>query len=272
MKSIYLSFLVLLSVGVFSCKNEVEKDEEPKIPVFPVEVSFEHVVNGELLKLEEGTYASPQGHDYNVNELKYFISNIELVHADGSSYTVPQDSSYFLVNEKVAESKTIHFNAPQGEYVAIRYIIGVDSLRNTMDISRRQGVLDPAGEALGMYWGWNSGYIHFIFEGFSSDIPVELSGAQKFIYHVGGFGGYSSPTINNVKSVELNLEEKGVLIVSESKPSTVHIVGNVGDALRNKITDNAMDFTISPTFMFHRESTVLADNYQHMFTHKSTEN
>lgn len=272
MKYSICTLLSTLILGVFSCKDAPEKEEPYSQPVFPVQISFQHQVNGSTLELGDGEYTSPLGDEYKVQEFKYFVSNIELVRADGSVYVIPQDSSYFLINEKKPESKIIQFNAPQGEYVSIKYLIGVDSLRNTMDISKRQGVLDPAGEALGMYWGWNSGYIHFVIEGFSESIPVELSGTQKFIYHVGGFGGYSTPTINNIKSVELSLADKGTLIVSDAKVSNITVAADVNYIFKNKITGADMDFKLAPTFMFDRESMALADNYQHIFSHISTEN
>jgi hypothetical protein len=80
-------------------------------------------------------------------------------------------------------------------------MVGVDSIRNTMDVSRRKGALDVAGIAKGMYWQWNSGYIFFKMEGKSKSIPDSLS--NNFYYHIGGFGGFQSPTINNIRTKKL---------------------------------------------------------------------
>ena len=65
-----------------------------------------------------------------------------------------------------------------------------------MDVSQRTGVLDPSGAGADMYWTWNSGYIFFKMEGTS---PAATGMGNSFMYHIGGFGGYSAPTINNIK-------------------------------------------------------------------------
>ena len=62
-------------------------------------------------------------------------------------------------------------NIPAGDYNQITFTIGVDSLRSTMDVSKRPGVLDPAQGHDGMYWTWNSGYIFFKMEGISPAAP-----------------------------------------------------------------------------------------------------
>jgi hypothetical protein len=67
-----------------------------------------------------------------------------------------------------------------------------------MDVSKRTGTLDVAGTAKGMYWAWNSGYIFLKFEGKSPVIPDSLS--NNFYYHIGGFGGFKSATINNIRT------------------------------------------------------------------------
>jgi hypothetical protein len=45
------------------------------------------------------------------------------------------------------------------------------------------GTLDPA---LGMYWAWNTGYIHFKLEGTSNLCSTKN---QEFQYHIGGYSG-----------------------------------------------------------------------------------
>lgn len=75
------------------------------------------------------------------------------------------------------------------------FILGVDSLRSTKDLSERTGVLDPTAAGGDMYWSWNSGYNSLKMEGTSRSLPM----GGDFMYHIGGFGGYSSATINNIK-------------------------------------------------------------------------
>jgi len=270
MNARWIGGLVFICLAFVACKTKVTPQEET--PLYSVNIEFHHQISGEDLNLET-SYMSPLGHAYKVRVLKYFITNIQLKDVSGITYVIPQDSSYFLIDEHNKSSKIIGINVPEGEYNEITFLIGVDSLRNTMDISQRQGALDPSGIALGMYWGWNSGYIHLVFEGSSSDIPIELSGTQDFNFHVGGFGGYSSPTINNLKWVTLDLTEKGTLrVMNTEESSELHLVADLNLILRNKMTGEDFDFTMTPSLMFDRESATLASNYQHMFSHQSTVN
>ena len=148
--------------------------------------------------MNTGTYTNAAGEQLTVTKLKYYVSNFVLTNANGTVYTVPQDSCYFLIDESDESTHEPVLHVPEGEYKTVSFLIGVDSLRSTKDISERMGTLDPTSEGGDMYWGWNSGYIFFKMEGTS---PASASPGGVFMYHVGGFGGYSSKTLNNLKTV-----------------------------------------------------------------------
>ena len=78
-----------------------------------------------------------------------------------------KNDCYFLIDESDADTHEPVLSVPEGEYKTLSFILGVDSLRNTMDVSQRTGVLDVSGAATDMYWSWNSGYIFFKMEGTS---------------------------------------------------------------------------------------------------------
>ena len=64
------------------------------------------------------------------------------------------------------------------------FAIGLDSA-TTMS-TKFTGALDPV---LGMYWAWNTGYIHFKLEGKSNMVPARN---KEFQYHIGGYSGRNS--------------------------------------------------------------------------------
>lgn len=203
-----------------ACSDPVETPPGGKL-----KVEFDNVVGNKNLVLNSVTYQNAHNEDFTVTKLDYFISNIKLTKADGSVYTVPQDSSYFLIKESVKESQIITLNnVPHGDYKGIEFMVGVDSLRNTAPVEQRKGVLDPAGSMEdGMYWAWNSGYIFMKLEGTS---PVGNPVNNKFYYHIGLFGGYTEPTVNNTRLVKLSF---GALTapVSDSKSPEVHLLADV---------------------------------------------
>lgn len=149
-------------------------------------------------------YVNSSGETFSVSKLNYYISNIILTRNDESQFTVPQDSSYFLISEEHDGSQRVVINnIPSGDYNKITFTIGVDSLRSTMDVSKRQGVLDPAQGHDGMYWTWNSGYIFFKMEGTSPSASADQD--NKFYYHIGGYGGYETPGLNNIREKTIDM-------------------------------------------------------------------
>ncbi|MCM5528091.1 MbnP family protein [Parasegetibacter sp. NRK P23] len=257
-----LSFSLLLLLA--SCKKDDQ--EFDKNTLAPLSIEFDNIAGSMNLQLNSGEYTTASGEKFSVSTLQYFISNIRLENTDGSFYTVPQDSSYFLINEADATTRSANIRVPEGNYRSLQFVLGVDSLRSTMDISKRTGVLDP-GAGSGMYWGWNSGYIFFKMEGTSPAITSDPQ--QKFRYHIGGFGGYSSTTINNIKTISINLEAGGVPMVRTGRNANIHLMVDV-----TKLFSGVSNISLAanPTVMFNAFSTGVAANFSGMFRHDHTEN
>lgn len=259
-KSIFLASVI--SLFILSCKDHNHDDPTPS-GSNSLTLEFDNVVGSSQLALDSSrtTYTNGSGEKFSVTQFNYFISNIRLKKGDGTEYVVPQDDSYFLVMESKPESQVITLpNVPTGDYTSVTFTIGVDSLRSTMDVSKRTGVLAPdylAGH--GMYWTWNSGYIFMKMEGFSAASPDSLGNA--FYYHIGGFGGYTSATLNNIKTVTLSIPGTGATVRTDIKPE-IHLMV---DAM--KIFDQAKAIKIAdaPVVMFSPLSLDIANNYKGMF-------
>lgn len=267
MINIITAIAILLSQ---SCKkdgndNEFKNDNKAKLSI-----EFDNIVGGQNLQLNTGSYTNTSGETFSVSLLQYFISNISVKKADGTVYTVPQDSSYFLIKESDVATRFAKVNVPEGEYTSISFVLGVDSLRNTMDISKRTGVLDPSGDMEnGMYWGWNSGYIFLKMEGISPQAPLDPTGLNKFRYHIGGFGGYSAPTINNIKTITIDLTAGGIAKVRAGRESNVHLMVDIAKIFNGS---NTVSIAANSTVMFSAFSVNVANNFASMFRHDHTEN
>ncbi len=267
-KSITLFFATALLL--IACSKNIDEPDYNEENLASLSIEFDNIVGGQKLILNNVNYINAAGENYNIQLLQYYISNIKIKKADGTEYVVPQDSSYFLITEGDAETRFARVRVPEGDYVEVSFILGVDSLRSTMDISKRTGVLDPAGGMDGgMYWGWNSGYIFFKMEGTSPHAPTDPTGNHKYRYHIGGFGGYSSPTINNIKSITLDLTDRGIAQVRQGRRSNIHLMVDIGKVLSGK---NIISIAEHPQVMFSDFSVSVADNFLNMFTHDHTEN
>jgi hypothetical protein len=264
---LFFSFILITSLLLFSAHKADPKPAEKLVPVF---ISFINQAGKEALQLNNGEYSNASGEKFTISTLQYFISNIRLRNKDGKEFVVKQDSSYFLINESSPASRLVRINVPVGEYDRLDFVLGVDSLRNTMPVGKRKGVLDPANAMdHGMYWGWNSGYIFFKMEGTSAQAPVDPTGQRKFRYHIGGFGGYSAPTINNIKKISIDLPGAGVLKARKGASSTACIGADILKTFEGK---NNISIGEHPSVMFSAYSVNIADNYSQMFFHHHTEN
>jgi hypothetical protein len=252
-------FLVLFLVAAASCKKKSNAYD----PAFrgQLVLNFDNVVGTEDLRLNTGTYTNAVGEQFTVRSLQYFISNISLVRTDGDIYVVPQDSSYFLIEESSALNTMPTLKVPEGEYSELRFIIGVDSLRSTMDLSKRTGVLAPT---ITTYFNENDGYIFFNLEGTSPQAP-----SNNYRFNIGGYGGKTSPTFNNLKNVSLNLTERGISKIREGKQSTVNIKADVAFVFTGF---QNISLATNNIVGFEPFSVNIANNYSLMFSHGGTGN
>lgn len=263
MKNILLPIVV--SILLFTACKKDTPEYNPSVKG-DLSVEFDNVAGSADLQLNTGAYTNGSNQSFKVTKLKYYVSNFTLTNVDGSVYKIPQSESYFLIDESVAASRAPVIQVPEGEYKTLSFVIGIDSLRNTADVSQRTGVLDVGGAATDMYWSWNSGYIFFKLDGTS---PVITAMGGVFQLHVGGFGGYSTATANNLRAVSIDLTSRGTSKVKASNASNIHLLVDVSKALKGNTT---VDFTTTSMVHSAAAGTAIANNYTSMFSHDHTEN
>ena len=195
-----MTLLILLAALFLGSAKKADPLPQAK-ELVDLTLQFDNVAGNTDLVLNSVDYTNVSGESFNVSQLQYFVSNMKFVCPNGKEFKVNQDDSYFLIQEHEPVTQTLKLKVPAGEYNKLTFLVGVDSLRNTMPIDKRKGVLDPSNSMdNGMYWSWNSGYIFFKMEGNSAAAREDPTGNRRFRYHIGGFGGYSARTINNIKS------------------------------------------------------------------------
>lgn len=262
MNKLSIKFAFFAFLVAFSACNKKHDHEPAPNPDMKgsIELEFENFVGTQNFQIGT-TYTNPNtSESFTPTMLRYFISNIQLKTANGTTYTVPQENSYFLLD--VEKPETLKFtigDIPEGDYQEITFMIGVDSLRNTKPVSERTGNLDIAGTAQGMYWSWNSGYIFVKFEGTS---PQSTATDNKLRYHIGGFGGYSSPTINCVRTKTLNFGSEAAKVRANKTP-TLHFIA---DWLKLFNGSTQVRIANNSTVMFNPFGVNIANNYIEAFS------
>jgi hypothetical protein len=252
------NLLPLLFLTLVACKKEPEP--EPPVVTPPaahggtVKFIFENQVGGDSLQFDK-TYLTAAGDSFTVSRFNYYISNIALV--SSSSY-FPQPESYFVMRhpaQRNIDVTSVHSQT----YIAVEFIIGVDSARNCS--GAQTGGLDPAVNK-DMYWSWNTGYIFLKLEG---KAPTSPAATKALTYHVGGFKG----EYNAIRKVVLDCSANPI-IVKDNSTSTVRIRAEVLDMFRGPLELRFSDFNyqMNPG----EGAKKFADNYADMFSIKSVQN
>lgn len=258
----YVFVALFLTLSISSCKKDKEEDQEESLnSTGSLMLEFDHKANGLTLNLGQD-YVNAQGETMNFSMFNYYVSNFSLVQSDGSIYTIPKDECYFLIKETGGVNTEIELkNIPEGDYKEIRFMVGVDSLKSVAPASERSGVLDPAGEAAGMYWNANNGYIFVKLEGTSPQAPLDsATNSNKFRYHIGLFGGYSSPTLNNIKQIAISSSD--VAKVRKDATPSCHVEVEIMEIFKSPTT---VSVASNPTVMDVAYSQNIANNYADMF-------
>ncbi|MCA5003660.1 MbnP family protein [Sphingobacterium bovistauri] len=262
MKKIILAITCIASL-LSSCEKskdlQIDNNKQGQL-----KIKFDHIVGSKKLVLNEYTYSNTSNETFNITMLRYFVSNIKLTKLNGDVYSLPKEKSFFLIDAASDSSLSPKLLIPEGEYKILEFNLGVDSLTNTLPIEQRTGVLDIATN--GMYWAWNSGYIHFKLEGNS---PQSTNANKSFKYHIGLFGGYDSPTVNNNRKISVDLTKAGLSKVQQNLSSDIHLMVDIGKIFDGKHTISIQE---TPVVMTSGPHTKIADNYATMFSHDHTHN
>lgn len=252
----YIVIAVLFCSFFFtSCTKEPTYDPSIKAEL---SVEFDNIVGADDLALNTATYTNASTETFKVTKLKYYVSNFVLTNVNGNVYTVPKDECYFLVDESDESTHEPILNIPEGEYKKISFVVGVDSLKSVAPTSEQTGNLDITTD---MFWNANQGYIFFKMEG--------THGATPFEYNVGGYGGSTSPTANNLKTITLDLTTRGTPKVKSGKETNIHLFVDILKVLNG--TTN-ISFATTTGINTPSEGVVAANNYSTMFRHDHTEN
>ena len=211
-----IAAVVAIAISLFSCSND------------------EEIISGEgNLKLEfdntYGTanfafnteYTNSNGEKVKATQLKYIVSNIVLTKADGSTFTYPKSSSYFIVDEATTASQILNLaKIPAADYTSVKFGIGVDRAQWELGATG-QGDFLAAAQTAGMTWNWTGGYKFVAFEGNATS--ATLTTPRNYRVHTG------KVVVNNVETynyAEITIPFPSVAKVRTTITPQVHIIAD----------------------------------------------
>lgn len=202
MKKVFVFLFLLANLTVFA---------QEKTVLFRVN----HQLKGAPFQVMKTIVSDPSNsYFFNIEELRYYVSNIKLKHDGGKITAVPD--SYLLLNVESNESNNLgKFNVTNLE--AVEFAIGVDQAKNHLDPTTYPEGHPLAPQNPTMHWGWTSGYRFIAIEGFAGTSKTDVS--TNFQVHTLGNQLYKTITINTGGKIEdgklvidLNAEYSNLLI------------------------------------------------------------
>ena len=242
------NYILIAVFFLLSCKDKNKKDVTPQpepAPASAVAFSFKAMVDNAVLTPTTAYYFNESGDQYSITKFNYYISNITLS-GDGNLYAEPE--SYHLIKHCEDITSFTLTTVNPGTYTKIKFLIGVDSLRNVS--GAQTGALDPVNQ---MFWEWSSGYIFYKLEGtfVSKNNPIE----DVYNIHVGGFKGAD----NCMRWVELTLPAP---LVVDGTTRTIKLKTNAAEIFRSPQLIGFDNYYPIVNSIFPK----LATNYSDMFS------
>jgi len=229
----------LLSIVVISSLTSCSKNDDHPV-ANNITLHFSNMFKNKAIVLGDANSStatvntSAEGQTHHFSELKYVISNIRLIKADGNEFPYhinDLDKGATVVDH--SKTPTLDFvltNIPAGEYRQIRFGLGVKQELNTLDEVRFPNFYAAAGaNDTEMHWEWGTGYRFTKLEGFWDLDKKELS------IHTGstiqGTEGEFTQGVDAYRDITLDLSTQA--IVGKNSPK-ITIVADFDKLLSGK--------------------------------------
>jgi hypothetical protein len=242
--------MLFLFVFLSSCQEQIDPVLEEKGEMI---VKFDNYVGNQTMVIDNvGSsnfrYANGKGQSFNITRFGYYISHVKLEGPNGELFADEMNASadasqikgYYRVVQGEPDTYNIHLkDVPAGRYNKITFTLGVRE--DGIQEGAVGGILDRA--AGGWFWNWNSGFIHYMFEGHS---PASPRDEQHLRLHIGGWksipGVDGNPQRFFDNNVEISLLFDATVRVNQTMRPSPHIhmdllkvLGDADFALQNNI-------------------------------------
>lgn len=162
-------------VAVSACKDPDPPTPDPS--QFQLDFAFKW---GSSTLERDQFYPAPDGRDYAIHTLKYYVSNLSLVKPDQTKVPVKDVA---LVDIYYPASQAIAGEVSAGDYTGIAFSLGLSPAQNLSNPADYP-VEHPLSSVNNMFWNWATKYIFAKVEG-----TADTTGADSldimFLYHPG---------------------------------------------------------------------------------------
>ena len=146
-----LPLLALASLPLLLGACDDTNDAQPTSNKLTLEL--EHLGSPDSAFALNRTYTNAAGNRYQLNSLLYFISNVKLTRADGTTVWAEPNSYHLIDLTDDSDAEITLAGVPNADYATLTFSLGVDSVANSH--TDQTGDLSPNSL---MAWDWQTGY------------------------------------------------------------------------------------------------------------------
>ncbi|SFD19769.1 MbnP family protein [Algibacter pectinivorans] len=259
MKILKYTLGLLLSIFIASCSSDDHDTME----------DLTGQTGSLILKFDNGignqdfifgtTYTNFKGETYQLETLKYLISNVRLTDNQGNTYTYPEEENIFIVSEAngnaAGEIYITLNNIDAANYTHVTFGIGVDQERYASGADGQGDFLTTAQDE-GMMWSWATGYRFMRLDGTYSS-PTKTNAALNI--HMGSVG----TSVDNYKETTLAFPNE--VLVREAKEPSVHIKADIAQVF-DGLTSVSFDAGYAQVHTDEITTGVIATNMSGIFS------
>ncbi|MTB53341.1 MbnP family protein [Lewinella sp. W8] len=191
----YAALFALLLVMFFAGCD----DDDPVAGAVDFTIDFRADFGGDPLAISSETYNYPTGADLKVLLFQYYISDLELIPADGSGAVQLTDIDMIRWQSATENSVTSRtYEVPAGEYSGIRFGLGVSP-----DLNAREPSDFAADFVLNENEFWNAN-ARYVFAKIEANADLETDGTfdTALTYHMGSDALYTTVTFDQDFTVD----------------------------------------------------------------------
>ncbi len=218
-----LFFVILACTTFFSSCNKKAKEDEDGDAIAPIGKVMMHLhafIEDEEIDLYNIPYSTHDGRAISMKLAQFYISDVELVKLDGSTYKVPDTR----ILKKLESDTYVIGDAPVGNYKSVRFKIGVPPSANQIDFSKTTDSVMWFSKTKA-----EDGYIFLNAQGKIDTSEAYTGTLTPFVYKIG----------SNVNYKQVEMPRKDFTIVA-GEIYYVHLIADFNRLFSGiKINDNA---------------------------------
>ncbi len=225
---------LFLFIIIISCKKQKE-EETPINETGKIIFKFNHNIDGQSLQNDTMKYINEAGNLYEIDEVKYFISDVSLYNHDGTKKIINGWTDIYYIDIDYPNTLTwnVYDDIPVGTYDSITFIFGISKEKNKSFM-----FVNPPESNMAWADVLGGGYHYMMINGKLKDTINQI---ENFNCHLGVGQLYKSNAIYNVDSIYAFVQNyftvsllNSSFTMNENQTKEIQIIMNIENWFKGK--------------------------------------